>query len=228
MRIVILGAGASARETLDIFEACNQAGAGYDVLGFVVDAGHGEPGTLVNEHSILGDIAWLANNRAVHVICAVGAPALRRRMVEHVAALGLPFCNAIHPAAHLTRWVTLGQGVIVAAGSVLTNQVRVGDHAHVNVGCTVSHDVTLGPYATLAPGVHLAGGVAVGAGSELGVGANVIPRVVIGEWAVVGAGCTVIRDVPANTTVVGVPGRVIATHAPGWETTGEPGRACPP
>jgi acetyltransferase EpsM len=99
---------------------------------------------------------------------------------------------------------------------VLTNAVRVGDHVQINIGCTVSHDAALEDFATLSPGVHLAGGVVAGAGCCVGTGANVIPRVRLGAWSIVGAGCTVIADVPADSTVVGVPGRVVAQRAPNW------------
>jgi maltose O-acetyltransferase len=44
-------------------------------------------------------------------------------------------------------------------------------------------------------------------GAYVGAGAIVLPGVTIGEGAIVGAGAVVTRDVPAHTTVVGVPAR---------------------
>ena len=57
----------------------------------------------------------------------------------------------------------------------------------------------------------------MGEGAYLGTGAVVLEKVTVGEWAVVGAASAVVRDVPPNSTVVGVPGRVIKTREPGWQ-----------
>jgi UDP-perosamine 4-acetyltransferase len=57
----------------------------------------------------------------------------------------------------------------------------------------------------------------LGEGCYLGVGANIIDKVSIGAWSVVGAGTTIVKDVPENTTVVGVAGKVIKTRPAGWQ-----------
>ena len=44
-------------------------------------------------------------------------------------------------------------------------------------------------------------------GATLGIGCVVLPNVRVGRGAVVGAGAAVVRDVPANTTVVGIVAR---------------------
>ncbi|MBU0580436.1 MAG: N-acetyltransferase [Candidatus Margulisbacteria bacterium] len=45
--------------------------------------------------------------------------------------------------------------------------------------------------------------------ASIGSGSVILPGIVIGENAVVGAGAVVTKDVPANTTVVGVPAREV-------------------
>ena len=70
-------------------------------------------------------------------------------------------------------------------------------------------------YATLAPGVHISGNVTLDEGAYVGTGANVIEKRRIGAWSIIGAGAAIVRDVPANTTVVGIPGRVIETRQSG-------------
>jgi sugar O-acyltransferase (sialic acid O-acetyltransferase NeuD family) len=216
-KIVILGAGGFAREVLDIFEACNKVGQDYDVLGYVVESRYGSTGTVFNDKPILGDFDWLSRYaKEVYAICAVGAPQLRLRLVRFAKERGLRFCSIIHPTAVLTRWVTIGEGVVITAGCVLTNQIHIGNHVHVNLDCTIGHDAVLDDFVTLAPGVHVSGKVALSTGCYIGTGSNIIDNVHIGEWSIVGAGSTIVKDVPANTTVVGVPGRVIKTRNSGW------------
>jgi acetyltransferase-like isoleucine patch superfamily enzyme len=47
-------------------------------------------------------------------------------------------------------------------------------------------------------------------GVELGTGACVLPQRRVGAWSVIGAGAVVNKDIPSNSTAVGVPCRIIA------------------
>ncbi len=212
-KFVIIGAGGFAREVLDIFEACNDAGQDYEVLGYLVEAQYGQPGTLINDKPILGDFDWLTQHASEgRLLCGVGDPAVRKRLVERARDCGARFGNIIHPSAILTRRVILGEGVVITAGCIFTNQIRIGNHVHVNLNCTVGHNAILGDFATLAPGVHVSGWVTLGEGCYVGTGANIIDRKAIGAWSMVGAGSVVIDDVPPYSTVVGVPAKVIKTR----------------
>lgn len=217
MNVAILGARGGSRDVADIFEACIAAGQRYNLLGFVVDAEYGTPGTMINGYPVLGGYDWLEAHRAeVRVICGVGAPEKRMLLIERARALGVGFCTVIHPSVILTRRVQIGEGVSIGAGCVLTNQIRIGDHVQINIACTISHDALIGDYTTLSPGVHVAGNVTLGEGCFVGIGANIIDKKTVGAWSIIGAGAAVISDLPANVTAVGVPARVIKTRAEGW------------
>jgi sugar O-acyltransferase (sialic acid O-acetyltransferase NeuD family) len=210
--IVILGAGGFAREVLDVFDACNEQRPGsYDVLGFLSELPSDWQRT-VNGKPVLGGFEWFERDpgrRGAQVICGIGNPGVRKRVTERCAALGLSFATVIHPRATCTRWLTLGEGTVVTAGVVLTNQIRIGRHVHLNLNCTIGHDAVLHDYVTVAPGVHVSGNVTVGEGCDLGTGAAVIQKVSIGAWSVVGAGAVVTKDLPDRVTAVGVPAKVI-------------------
>lgn len=215
--IVIIGAGGHAREIGDIIDSINSIKEEYDLLGYVVDQEYGTAGEIVKGKPILGDFSWLAKNvKKTTAVCGVGSPQDRYKLINRALQIGTRFCNLIHPNATITSWVNFGEGVIVTAGCHLTNQIEVGNHVHINLDCTIGHDSKLEDYVTLAQGVHVSGKVVIKEGCNIGTGANIIDRVKIGEWAIIGAGTTVIRDVPPNTTVVGVPGNVIKTRSQGW------------
>lgn len=50
----------------------------------------------------------------------------------------------------------------------------------------------------------------------IGPGAKIIGAVKIGNNIVIGANCVVTRDIPDNSVVVGIPGRVISQDGAKW------------
>ena len=217
-KIAILGAGGHARDVLDVLEACNEEAPTYDILGFIVEPGHGEVGALVNDRPILGDFGWIAKHAAeARLVIAVGSPALRLRLAEAAQAQGGHFAApVVHPGATRTKRITMAEGSVVGAGVTMTSLIRLGRHVHVNNGCAIAHDVVVGDYATISPGARLSGNVEVGEGTYVGTGASVIEKVRIGAWSVIGAGSAVVRDIAANVTAVGCPARVIKERPAGW------------
>jgi serine acetyltransferase len=59
----------------------------------------------------------------------------------------------------------------------------------------------------------MSGGVDVGSRCLIGTGAKVLQYLKIGDDVTVGAGSVVTKDVPAGTTVIGVPARPLAPKA---------------
>jgi sugar O-acyltransferase (sialic acid O-acetyltransferase NeuD family) len=211
--LVILGAGGHAREVADVALACIEAGAPFELLGFV-DDDPGTHGRELHEGPVLGPLALLAGRNDIEVVSGIGSPGGRARAIAAARALGLRFRSLVHPNAVVTRHVELAEGVVITAGCVLTNSIRIGAHTHVNRMTTIGHDCTVGDFVHLAPGVVLSGNVSVGDGCDIGTRACTIQGVTIGPRTIVGAGAVVIRDLPADCTAVGVPARVIETRTP--------------
>jgi sugar O-acyltransferase (sialic acid O-acetyltransferase NeuD family) len=117
----------------------------------------------------------------------------------------LQFSQLIHPAAYVSPYAKIGQGVFIGAGSEIGPGCVIKDHVFVNRGVTVGHDTVLHEYVRLNPGSNIAGHVQILAGASIGLGAGVIEELVIGKGAVVAAGAMVIRDVQEKTLVAGVP-----------------------
>jgi sugar O-acyltransferase (sialic acid O-acetyltransferase NeuD family) len=202
----IFGAGASGREVAWLAQQC----WGDSIkLCFVVD----QPelsGRIVNDLPTV-HLRDFAERPVKTPICvAVGDPAARERCVQACTAMGLAFVSLVHPRVEMSRWVSIGTGSIICAGSVLTTNISIGSHVHINIDCTISHDAIVGDFTTLSPGVHIAGWVTLGKRVFLGTGAIVINgsanrRLTIGDDAVIGAGACVTGNVAPGITVVGVP-----------------------
>jgi sugar O-acyltransferase (sialic acid O-acetyltransferase NeuD family) len=216
--LVIIGAGGFGREVLDVVDAINEEKPTFNMVGFLVEAAYFEKGQAVNEVPVLGDLDWLKGRAdSVSFVVGTGDPATRQRLAEHARSLGVGGAVLVHPQAIVTRWVKMGEGTIVTAGCVLTNNIELGEHVHVNLDCTIGHDVVIGSFTTLSPGVHVSGSVTTGEGTFVGTGVNIVEKVALGEWCRVGAGSTVIKDVPADSTAIGVPAVVVRQRDPGWQ-----------
>ncbi|MDD5167098.1 MAG: serine O-acetyltransferase [Candidatus Omnitrophica bacterium] len=100
----------------------------------------------------------------------------------------------IHPGAKIGKrfFIDHGMGVVIGETSI------IGDDVLLYQG------VTLG-------GTGLAKGKrhpTIGNNVVVGTGAKVLGDITVGDNSYIGANAVVIKDVPANSTVVGVPGRV--------------------
>ena len=208
---VIVGTGGMGREAA---AWVGDADPDRQLVGFLDDdaARHGQ---VVAGLPVLGALDWLTDHPDVEVVVAIGAPAPRDIMLDRLTAIGQRLVTVVHPSAYVGPRVQLDDGVIVCPGVVLTCDIQVRRAAILNYGAQVGHDGVIGRCAFIAPGVNLGGNVTVGALADVGIGASVIQGRTIGEGAVVGAGAVVIRDVPAATTVVGVPAAPLRRDAAG-------------
>jgi len=143
----------------------------------------------------------LALHRVAHGLWRSGWTTLAR-WVSHVARFltGIE----IHPAARLGRGLFIDHGMGVV----------IGETAEVGENVTILQGVTLGGTSLKREKRH----PTLGDNVVVGTGAAVIGAITIGAGSRIGAGSVVVRDVPANSVVVGVPGRV--TYRDGQRVVG--------
>lgn len=204
MRTFIYGVGAQGRIVLDILRAGE---AGLSVA--FVDDNECLWGQVANSASIEGGWEYLRRMKpdAFELIVAVGQPRVRAALAERTGASGMPFRNAVHPAAVVMPSAKLGVGNTLCPGAVIGSGAQVGNHVIVNTGAVVEHDSVVEDFATICPGVQLGGRSRVGRGAFLSTGAVILPRMTIGAGAVVAAGAVVTKPVDANVLAMGVPAR---------------------
>ena len=119
------------------------------------------------------------------------------------------FCFLARVVSQVSRFFT---GIEIHPGAIIGKRLFI-DHG---MGVVIGETCEIGDNVTIYQGVTLGG-----TGKEKGkrhptvkdnaliaTGAKVLGSITIGENAKVGAGSVVLRDVPPNSTVVGIPGKI--------------------
>ena len=102
----------------------------------------------------------------------------------------------IHPGA------TIGRGLVIDHGA----GVVIGETAEIGDNCTIYQGVTLGGTGKDVGKRH----PTLGNGVLVGAGAKVLGPLTIGDNAKIAAGAVALRDIPAGSTAVGIPARVVS------------------
>lgn len=121
----------------------------------------------------------------------------RMRLLARILSLIVRFLTGIeiHPGAKIGRRLFIDHGM----GVVIGETAEIGDD------CVIYQGVTLGGTGKESGKRHPTLGNHVLVSS----GAKVLGNITVGDCAKIGAGSVVLKDVPARSTVVGVPGRVV-------------------
>jgi serine O-acetyltransferase len=130
--------------------------------------------------------------RISHALYLAGVPIIPRLISQYARFLtGIE----IHPGATVGKslFIDHGMGVVIGETSV------IGDNV------TLYQGVTLGGTGKEKGKRH----PTLGNNVVVGTGAKVLGNIKIGNDVLVGANAVVIKDVPADSTVVGVPGRIV-------------------
>jgi serine O-acetyltransferase len=113
-------------------------------------------------------------------------------------------------SSQVARWLT---GIEIHPGATIGHRLFI-DHG---MGVVIGETAIVGDDVTLYQGVTL-GGTGKERGKRhptlknnvvVGGGAKILGNITVGENCRVGAGSVVLRDVPDNSTIVGVPGHIV-------------------
>ena len=139
----------------------------------------------------------------------VGGPLVRKNLSEKFSTEGFIFTSVISGTSTIgTYKVHLGQGLNIMHNVFISNSVKIGNGVLLNAGVLVHHDCKIGDYVEVSPGAVVLGGAKIGNLSFIGASATILPNVKVGQNVVIGAGAVVIKDVPSNSVIIGVPGRL--------------------
>ena len=198
--MILVGASRFAEEVTDL---CRMSG--LEVAAWIegrdrgrVDAAHEPP------------IVWIDDQAGfepdLSILPAIGTVerlAIVRRLVDG----GRRLATLIHPSAVVAPSAVVEPGCVVFPLVVVGARSHIGEGTIINRGSLVGHHTAIGRYSFLGPGANVAGAVTLGEQVYVGAGAVVRDGLEVGDRATIAMGAVAVKDVPAGTTVMGVPAR---------------------
>ncbi len=153
-----------------------------------------------------------ATSKLEVILTYAGFHALLAYRISHrLKSMGVPFFP--RAISQLARWLT---GVEIHPSAKIGTGFFI-DHG---MGVVIGETAEIGDYVTLFQGVTL-GGTGKERGKRhptlgnhvvVGAGAKILGGITIGDNVKIGANSVVLKNVVANSTVIGVPGRVIKSQ----------------
>lgn len=210
--LIIFGASGFGREVAWLVERINNVSQTWNLLGFMDDSDDIQGGTI-NGYKVLGRVTEVNKYPDAYFVCAVGASKVREKIINNMRSVNpsIKFGTVIDPSVEMSNLVTVGEGTIICAHTIITVNIEIGSHVIINLDCTIGHDAILNDYVTLYPSVNVSGITNIGYAVELGTGTQIIQGKKIGDYSIVGAGAVVVKDIPENCTAVGSPAKPIKT-----------------
>lgn len=198
-KIVIIGKGGFAKEVKWLIDSINRVEKEWEFLGYIDKEKGAE--------EVISDDSYIINTEEnLFVTLAIGNPTLRKNIYEkYKENKHLHFPNLIAPSVYVSDSIQLGEGNIICSSTIMTVDILIGNFNIINLDCTIGHDVKIGNFNTINPGSNISGNVILKDLIEVGTGSKIIQGKEINKGVVIGAGAVVIKDVPCDTTVVGVP-----------------------
>ena len=197
-RIIIIGASGHGKVVADIAKL-----VGYVDIVFL------DSNSEIKEcagYPVIGSDSRLKELEG-DVFVAVGDGSVRKEIMESNSDRAYPIL--VHPNAVIAEGVTIGDGTVIMAGTVINPEARIGKGCIVNTSSSIDHDCVVGDYSHVSVGSHLCGTVEVGENCWIGAGATIINNITICDDCFIGAGTVITQSIIDSGTYVGVPGRKI-------------------
>lgn len=198
--VVIIGAGGHAKVIADIITKSND-----NVIGFLDDNLDIQNKTIYLNKTVLGTTKDIDKYKEYYFIIGIGNNNIRENIAN---SYDLKWYTAIHPNAIIANEVSIEEGSVVMAGSIINTGTKIGKHCIINTKSSLDHDNIIENYVHISPGATLAGTVHIKEKTWICAGATIINNITIAKNNIIGAGSVVIKDInEENGTYVGVPAR---------------------
>ncbi|OGR13442.1 MAG: hypothetical protein A2277_21295 [Desulfobacterales bacterium RIFOXYA12_FULL_46_15] len=163
-----------------------------------------------NDINYLGnDETWMKNRPDKDLTFAFGmnSPQIRKDLFLRYRSENIGIIKSA--SCYIARKATIEIGTVIQHHVTIMPMAKIGKGCLLNINSTVHHESDIGDFSILAPGAMVLGRVNIGERVYIGAGAIIKENCCVGPGSVIGAGSVVIRDIPDNSTMVGVPAKKV-------------------
>lgn len=207
--IMIIGAGGHAKVIIDIILQRKKFLNDNLVIKGILDDSFNE-----NEKKDLFGIPIIGKVNKIlelpsniYYIIAIGNNGIRKKISQNYNKI--KYITLIHPKAIVAENVSLDEGTVLMAGSIINSYTKIGKHCIINTGSIIEHDNIIKDYVHISPGATLCGGVIIEEETWIGSSSTIIQGIKIGKSSIIGAGAVVIRNTENFSKVIGNPAKYI-------------------
>ena len=200
-RRLLIGAGALARDIVEL--------AGTELFCAVYVDPQFAAGSFFGLPVITDWAA--AGAQATHYVSGFLDLPRRRAMQLAAAAAGLlPASALVSASATVSKAATLAPGCVIATHVNVGAMTTIGRDVLLMHNAVIGHDSRLGNNSIVLPGAWVGGHVTVGEDVLLGANSVTAPGLSIGSRCVLAPGAACLKSLPADSTLIGNPGRVVS------------------
>ena len=207
--LVIVGARGFGREVYDLATQCSGFNIEYVVKGFLDDKADALEG-FENYPQILSSVENYKIEEDDVFVCALGTVKWKKHYAELILEKGGSFINLFHPSTKLNTNTAVGTGLLVFMYANISNDCIIEDFVTIQGYVGLGHDTKIRKWAHVSSYSFTGGFVVLEEESTLNTRSTVLPHVVVKKGGTVGACSLVIKNVKANTTVFGIPAKILS------------------
>jgi acetyltransferase EpsM len=214
-KIIIIGGFGNGTVALSTIEDINQNKKEWEILGFLNDFETNQ----INGYPVLGKIdPGIVNefleDDSVYFVYTLISTKLNHNFIHKLHNLNIPqnrFANLIHPTAVVSKFASIGRGVIIQPFVSIGPNVTIGNYVQIFAQALIGHNSSLDDYSYVANNAAIGAKVNLKQGAYVGTNASILENVILGEWSLVGIGTVVLHNVNDYQKVVGNPAKVIGS-----------------
>ncbi len=209
--IVIIGSGGTSLNTSQIIEDANSVKRKYNIIGFL-DDDEAKAGKEFCGYPVIGKISDILKFDKCQFIVAGFASDRdigRVKRICHTMGLSLDrFETIVHPAATVSKYASLGQGSVIAAGVRIMPEVKIGDLVSISPNCYISHHIVVHDFTFIANSVSTAGGCIICWSCYQVANSSLMGGICIGANSFIVICAVALRDVEEGSVMTGNPSKL--------------------
>lgn len=200
--LILIGGGGHCKSVIEVAES-----AGYNILG-ILDRPE-EVGKHVLDYKVIGtddDIPqYVDKAEFVITVGFIKNPAIRIKLYNKVKEVGGKLATIIASTAHVSKYATLSEGIVIMHQAVVNAGANVGVNSIINTFANIEHDAKIGVQCHISTGTMVNGDCKVGDRCFIGSQSVLANGIEIGEDIIVGAGSFIRKNISVKGIYSGNP-----------------------